>query len=381
YQTSFQIKEAWQTSVSELTEDLQILKQNPLKIKDTDFLGRIFSHSLESGIWLGKTTGRHLLSFFNLPQYKPLIRQSRKHKEIIQAIIAGENVAYEGREIFNAVFEELHHHSIDSTYTTKLKFPKLKSTVVLIPGIFNEMYRTPPFERGVANTARLYDLKYFCCRTGGRKSPSENAEFIAEALFEYIDKHPQEQLWLVAYSKGAIDTLHFINNNPKFAEKHIIGLSTIAAPLRGSKRSDHFLFDLLIPNFLVNNSLLARTLNLEELRSIHEGIKSLSEKHQADWFKKNFHRFPNIFYTSIAFGQKWYRSHIWMLMAKMLFQSKTDNDGVVDAENARFPEYIPSLDLGKINAHHLVGCRYSSFNQEAFFQAYIITLNYLGLLK
>jgi hypothetical protein len=122
-------------------------------------------------------------------------------------------------------------------------------------------------------------------------------------------------------------------------------------------------------------------LKLKKHKVVHPLKKSLSDKYQAQWFKLNHQDLPHIFYSSLALESQWYQSHLWMLLAKIFFNSKESNDGVVDVKDAKFPDYFKSYHLGKIYGHHLIGLRYSNFNQEALIETHIIVLHYLGLLN
>jgi hypothetical protein len=68
------------------------------------------------------------------------------------------------------------------------------------------------------------------------------------------------------------------------------------------------------------------------------------------------------------------------MLAKAFFQSRNPNDGVVDIENAQFPNYFHGLNLGVIEGHHLVGSRSSFYDQEALLKAHLIFLRYKKLL-
>lgn len=109
---------------------------------------------------------------------------------------------------------------------------------------------------------------------------------------------------------------------------------------------------------------------------------SLSSDYQQEWFENNYDKLPpNLFYTALAFESDWIESHIWMIITKAFLQSKSINDGVVDIENALFPDFFNGINLGVLSGHHLVGNRSSKFNQEALLETFVIFLEYCGLLK
>ena len=62
---------------------------------------------------------------------------------------------YSLQQIFQAIYTELdyaHHHP---SYETPLNFPKIFPTIVLVSGVFNEIYKTAAFERGVSHAAKV----------------------------------------------------------------------------------------------------------------------------------------------------------------------------------------------------------------------------------
>ena len=56
-----------------------------------------------------------------------------------------------------------------------------------------------------------------------------NCKLLEDKLFSYIEQNPDEKLWIIAYSKGGIDSLHFMHKHSDWADKHIAGISTIAS--------------------------------------------------------------------------------------------------------------------------------------------------------
>ena len=70
-----------------------------------------------------------------------------------------------------------------------------------------------------------------------------------------------------------------------------------------------------------------------------------------------------------------------MILTKLILPSEKINDGVVDSENALFPDYFDAHNLGIIKGHHLIGARSSYYNQEAFLKALVVYLSYFKLLN
>lgn len=336
-----------------------------------------------SSIWITRSYLRYLKSFLRFHYYKS-VNSDHQHENILNQLKKAkslEDITASPSEVFKCVFEELCFEHENEHYLSPLKFPQINTTIVLISGVLNELYKTAAFERGAQYLNKNYGIKYFTTEVSGRKGSTHNARLIEKQLIEYIEKHPNEKLWLVAYSKGGVDTLHFLKRSPEFAQRHIAGISTIASPIQGSPHADSRLVRLI------------KTLNKFEHNSIYRKLdggrdlllqnvpRFLSEKFQVRWFERNKKYLPNnIFYSSLALESEWYKAHIWMLLAKLVFRSKKPNDGVVDVDRAHFPDHFDHINLGVIKGHHLVSTRSSTFNQEALIEAHLITLHYLGVL-
>jgi hypothetical protein len=371
------LNEALETSKSELKSDLNKLLSG--EGNSTDYM-KFVMNMVESSVWISKSAFHHASTVFRLPSIYPHFTNS-DHKEIIASIISGAKSYYTHEQLFTAVFEELNHHYLDPNYKTLLKFPKIEATIALVPGVVNELYRTAPFERGVQKVCEDYGLNFKVFRVSGSKNAKHNAEFIKDQIQEQLKEEPHKKIWLLAYSKGGIDCLHYLRDNRLFSEDHVIGLSTIASPILGNHRAHNKLINILTPQEMIANSSVGKIFGVKERDVIHPFKKSISHKYQTSWFKRNHKELPKIFYSSLALESQWYQSHLWMMLAKLFFNSKDKNDGVVDVKDARFPDYFKSFHLGEIKGHHLIGLRYSLFNQEALIESHIIVLNYLGLLK
>lgn len=371
------LNEALETSKDELKQDIDKILSQKANSKDAM---KFAMNLVESSVWISKSALHLTSTIFRLPNIYPEFTNP-DHQEIISKISQGIKTYYSHEQLFTAVFEELNYHYLDPNYKTPLKFPKIDTTIALVPGVVNELYRTVPFERGVQKVCHDYKMDYKVFRVSGAKNSKHNAEFIKDQIDEYIKLNPEKKLWLLAYSKGGLDCLHFLKENRLFSEDHISGLSTIASPILGNHRTHNKLINILTPREILANTDIGKYLGLKEKDVIHPFKKSLSNKYQTSWFKRNHKELPKIFYSSLALESQWYQSHLWMMLAKLFFNSKEKNDGVVDVKDAKFPDYFKSFHLGEIKGHHLIGLRYSLFNQEALIESHIIVLNYLGLLK
>lgn len=341
----------------------------------------LWKQSTLSTVWIGKNIAHLAAGFTNIPQKKALRKTGKKERSLALMIANKKKIdltKHTHEELFASVFHELRLSHNNSKYKSKLICPKINATLVLVPGVFNELFSTPPFERACLNLLNKNKIKYVVAKANGAKSSRHNSKQIRDFLKKYIKDNPNEKLWIFAFSKGGIDSLHFLRDNKDFANKYVVGFSAVASPILGSDHIEHRVISLA--NSL-DSLLKIPPLKLDKDLVQREFQKSLSTKFQRPWFEKNHKNLPNLFYTSLALESKWHESHFWMIFAKMLINSSNPNDGVVDINDARFPDYFNSIHLGTLGGHHLVGNRSSSFPQEALLEAHIITLNYLGLLK
>ena len=367
-------------SSKELTDSLYTLVKKP-NLKATVQLA---SDIVGSSAWISNSYFNLLLTLGGI--HKPQERQidPDDHRFIIDKISQNIRISeeqYTEQEVFRSIYNELEYAHDHPDYESALKLPKIFPTIVLVSGVFNELYKTAAFERGVQHASRISDLKYFVAKTDGFEGTKYNTTLIEEQLFDYHQNHPDEKLWIISYSKGGIDSLHFMRKNKEWCEKNVVGLSTIASPILGSPHLSNKLFRLV--KYFQDLSTSEFMKYVEGNKDIlkREFLKSLDHGKQEPWFRANYHLLPeNSFYTSIALEAEWYESHLYMMVAKALFSSNNVNDGVVDAKSAIFPSYFKAKNLGLIKGHHLIGARSSTYAQEALVMTHIIYLKYLNLI-
>ena len=367
-------------------EDIKILTSQIKSSKEIDVPVEVFTLGKDligSSTWILHSYLEYLKSFLLFPT-KNKDRDDPGHQYVIHAIqnnISIEETHLTPQNVFQSVFKELSFANKHHNYTTPLKCPKIKTTIVLISGILNELYKTAAFERGALHLQEHYGIKYYNPIVHGRRGSTHNAHLIKKQLEEYSQKYPDEKFWILAYSKGGIDSLRFLKQNPEFATKYIVGLSTIATPIMGSHHTNHVLMKLLQLFIKVEKMKIYKNFQLEKYLILKNTLYSLSEKFQKKWFQKNSQYLSqSLFYSSLALESEWYKTNIWMLFSKFLLRHNKPNDGMVDTDQAHFPHSFKHLNLGTIDGHHLVGTRSSMFDQETLLQTYIITLHYLGVL-
>ena len=374
------LSESISISASELAESVTTLCKKP------NFKGsvQLFSDLIGSGAWISNSYINMLITLSGLNKPKEKDIDPDDHKFIIDKISKNVRIPqnqYSEQEIFRSIYNELEYAHQHPDYKTPLNLPKIFPTIVLISGVFNELYKTAAFERGVQHAAKISNLKYFVAKTDGFEGAKYNCSLIEEQLFKYHQDNPDEKFWIISYSKGGIDSLHFLRKNKDWCEKNIVGLSTIASPILGSPHLSKKLFKLVKYFQDLSTSEFIKYVEGNKDFLKREFLKSLDQGKQEPWFRANYHLLPeNCFYTSIALEAEWYESHLYMMAAKMLFSSDSTNDGVVDAASAVFPSYFKAKNLGLIKGHHLIGARSSTYAQEALIMTHIIYLKHLNLV-
>ena len=338
---------------------------------------------LGSSAWIGKSYYRYLTSYFNiLPDGS--LGSDPKSDYIIKHIASNKKMIYKfsSKDIFHAIYKERIRSNFNKDYKTNLHCPKINTTIVLVSGIFNEMFKTAAFERGARHLKEKNNIDFITPKISGVEGVNKNAEDLYNQLKEQIKKDGSKKFWLFAYSKGGIDCLHMLRHYKGFSKKHIVGLSTIASPILGTNSVDHKIFKLTSFLEMFSETNLFKYISEFNDPFVKEMRKVLSVKFQRPWFLKNHKYLPqNIFYTSVALYSRWYDSNILKTASKIFFKSESDNDGMVEVENAKFPDYFDGINLGEIPGHHWIGALSSSYCQEALIEAHIIFLNYLKMLK
>jgi hypothetical protein len=375
------LKNATQISADEINEKIEEVSNNPKPLQLISLL-KTLTHS---GLWISSSSMQYLASIVDLNGPLKHKRETDRVEKILTHVANGaplplDQVSYS--EIFKNIYNEVEFSHHNPAYQSVLKLPKSKVTMVLVSGVLNEIFSTPAFERGAKHLAAECGIKFLAGDVSGTKGSKSNSEALEKQLTGYIQKNPEEKLWILAFSKGGIDTLLYLKHNKEFADKHIVGLSTIASPILGSSHTDHKLLQFINKIHKFEDNVIYKYFEKEQNFLFKQVFRSISEEHQSPWFERNHHSLPkNLFYTSTAFESSWYESHFWMILTKIFFRSKEINDGVVEAWQAMFPPYFKALNLGVIKGHHLVGTRSSKYCQEALLEAHIVFLNYLGKIK
>lgn len=366
------------TSLEEFVFNIQRIKSSRTK---KDLLKSVLNIT-KSGVWLSRSAFVVLKSFFDIRQLENQNFQNERAQEILAGIVNKRTVDATDAEIFNTIYTELTHSHLNTDYKTSLVIPKVDVTIVLVSGVLNEIFSTPAFKRGAGNLLDQYNIKHIAPLVDGKKGSRENSVLLRKQINQYIDENPDEKLWFFCFSKGGIDTLHYLKSESANLSPNILGFSFIATPIMGSDHVNHKLLRLINAISKIPEDVSTKVLGKKMDFLGKEIQKSLERNYRANWFKRNYKILPQKpFYTAIAFESKWHKSHVWMMMSKAFFRSQKSNDGIVDVENAQFPSYFNGTNLGILEGHHLVGSRSSFYDQEALMESHLVFLNYKKLLK
>lgn len=374
-------KNAKKISFSELSDSTNSVLKGPHPVKLADFAKTLAT----SSIWVSHSYLRHLYTLIDFEKERYSQLGTPEIQTILKKVKSGESISNEEaseKEIFQAIYMDrdfIHHHPHDSSH---LAIPEVKTTIVLVDGVLNEIFSTTMFERSLKNLKRLYNLKYFIPKVHGVKGTKINANSLRKQIDDYIENHKDEKLWILGYSKGGIDSLHYLWENSEFAKKHILGISTIASPILGSYKFENKLLKIFNSIHKFSDTKIYKKINKKRDIFFKDVMQYLNQENQKPWFRRNHKELPDsLFYTAVALESEWYESHFWMILTKLIFQSSEKNDGVVECKMAQFPQYFKGMNLGNIKGHHLIGTRSSYHSQEALIEAHIIFLNYLKLIN
>jgi hypothetical protein len=375
------LESATRISIRDSIEAVESFVREP----NVNTMGNLVKTLTNSGTWISHSGIRYLHSYIDIFNKRNNFRNDEGFLEIISAISNKDKSIlskYSEGDIFEAICLELDYSHKHADHTSLIQIPKIDSTIVLVSGVFNEIFSTPAFERGAQHLFKTKGLKYIAAEVNGTKSCKHNSKLLKDQLERYIKDNPEEKLWFLSFSKGGIDTLHFLKDNKQWSEENVIGLSTIATPILGSDHLKHKVFKLLNSIHFFDRTKIYKFIDKKKDIMMKEFQRSLSSDYQSNWFQKNHKSLPNLqFYSSVALEAEWYESHIWMVLTKLLFQSSESNDGVVDTKNAHFPNYFKGLNFGILRGHHLIGTRSSFYTQEALLESHLVMLDFLDHSK
>ncbi len=337
---------------------------------------------MHSSFWVSRSSFKLLKSHFDFKKYENANQKDALAQKILTAVRENKKLPstlqISDQKIFKTIYNELEFNHINhcDLDTFKLKIPS-NVTIVLISGVFNEIFSTPAFQRGADYLKEKYTADNFSINVSGIKDSKKNSAQILIEIKKYLDANPGKKLWIVSFSKGGLDTLHFLKTSPDLKE-HIFGVSLIACPILGSEYVNH----KLIKTINASTVFLQKVSKGKKIfQEALEFKKSLDATYRTNWFKSNHKKLPELkFYTAVALESHWYDSHVWMMLTKAIFFSNKSNDGIVETDRAQFPAFFNGINLGVLDGHHLIGTRSSFYNQEALLEAHLVFLKYKNLI-
>lgn len=368
----FILRRAATTSRNEVLSAMTAFLEKPTALGLATLLRNMFN----SGIWVSKSTLELMFSLLRLVEEADFDPSHEESAKILKLVASGQAIHdFNDAQIFKTILGERHFVHKNPGFKPILNVQKGNIHLVLISGVFNEIFSTAAFERGAEHLAKQTGIGFSTIRVNGRKSSRHNSELIHQQLLELQRQGKGQKLWLLGFSKGGVDALHFLRS---YAKSHpgVLGLSTIASPIMGTNHPNHRLI-----KFLTSFSRFRIYQVIDQGKDLFiQGLQdSLRSDIRHSWFFRNYERLPKeIFYSALAFQSQWHESHVWMMLTKLLFQSQHPNDGVVDVQYAQFPSFFKAHNLGVASGHHLVGTRSSDYPQEALLEALFIFLNWKG---
>ncbi len=251
--------------------------------------------------------------------------------------------------------------------------------VVLIPGIYGELFDGELWQRGLKAVRDRLGVRTVTVPVDGRCSAQYNAPAISAALRRDIARRRERgyapsRYLLVGYSKGGVDATHMLLADSALAADHVAALVTLATPHLGSPVAERASLPAAILEWAVPSPMPLACDSASASASLWPATRA------AFWAEHEAAVATRTNYFSVSFTASMQDAHPFMKLTKRVGQFTEANDGVVALRSSRFPNGVPSVDLGQINADHIAGITASSFPQEAFMEALVLTLGELGAL-
>lgn len=229
------------TSFEEILFNIQKVKSTPTK---KDLLKSLLSIT-NSSIWVSRSALVVFKSFLDIRPLENSNLLSEKAQEILAGVINKSSVLASDATIFNTIYSELTYSHLHKEYKSSLRVPTPDITIVLVSGVLNEIFSTPAFKRGAENLLDEFKIKHIAPIVDGKKGSRENSILLKKQIQSYLVDNPNEKLWFFCFSKGGIDTLHFLKSEGESLSPNILGISFIATPIMGSEHVNHKILKIL----------------------------------------------------------------------------------------------------------------------------------------
>jgi len=256
------------------------------------------------------------------------------------------------------------------------------TTVVYVPGIYDELFDHEIWARGMRSVRDRLGARTVAIPVDGRCGASINAGAIVAALRDDTRRRLERgydlpRYLIIGYSKGGIDATEALALAPEVARSQVSALVSIATPHRGTsvaERSD-------VPGAFMQWSVAKPRPAACDSASASESLWPATRS--AFWASQDDGRALSSLtrYFSLSFVADVEQSHPWMKVTKQIGQFREPNDGVVGLSSSRFPRAVRATDLGVLQADHIAGRVASSFPQDAFLEAVVLTVAELGALR
>lgn len=252
-------------------------------------------------------------------------------------------------------------------------------TVVLIPGIYGELFDGELWQRGMRSVRERLGVRAMSVRADGRCSSAINARTLQSALRDDTRRrlergYARPRYLLVGYSKGGIDATEMLLADSLLAQEQVAALVTVATPHLGSSVAERAELPAALLAWASRDSIPTACKTDGAAPSLYSATR------RAFWSDNGARVGDRTKLFSLQFVSDVHDAHPWMKLTKQIGQFVEPNDGVVALSAARFPSEVPSVDLGTITGDHISGITASAFPQEAFLEAVVLTLGELGAL-
>ncbi len=252
-------------------------------------------------------------------------------------------------------------------------------TVVLVPGIYGELFDGELWQRGLRSVRERLGARTVSLRVDGRCSSAINARSLLRGLRDDTRRrlergYPKPRYLLVGYSKGGIDATEALLADSAFARDQVAALVTVATPHLGSPVAERAELPPALLQWASRDTIPTACTDESAAPSLYPATR------RAFWGEHGGRIGDRTRLFSLAFRSDVHDAHPWMKLTKQVGQFTEPNDGVVALSAARFPADVPSVDLGTITGDHIAGITASSFPQEAFLESIVVTLGELGAL-
>jgi hypothetical protein len=283
--------------------------------------------------------------------------------------------------LFREVFSERRlWRDIEPATPTLLYDPDLSDiTVVLVPGIYGELFDGELWQRGLKAVRDRLGVRTLTVTVDGRCSAEHNAPLLIASLRDDRQRrrargYPSPRYLLIGYSKGGVDATHALLADSVLATEQVAALVTIATPHLGSPVAERAALPADLLEWAVPTPPPPACDSTPSANSLWPATRA------AFWTAHEASLAARTPYFSLSFRRDARAAHPFMKVTKRLGQFAEANDGVVALSASRFPGAVPAVDLGTIDADHIAGIRASAFPQEAFLEAVVLTLGELGVL-